>query len=481
MVAGAWFVIPKAIASARRLRPDMNLLMAVAAIGAMALGDWFEAATVAFLFALALLLEHWSVERARRSIRALLDITPPTAWCIDGQAGSPRELPVDEVPVGSTVLVKPGERIPLDGIVSSGQTSVNQAPITGESMPVHKGPGDEVFAGTINEEGSVEVRVAKPSSDSTLARIIHMVEQAQARRAKSQQWVDKFAHYYTPLMIALAVAIAVLPPLLYDGQWLRWVYQGLVILVIACPCALVISTPVSIVSALTAAARNGVLIKGGVFLELAGGLKAIAMDKTGTLTQGRPEVQRIVPLNGHTDDELLRRAAALEAHSEHPIARAILRKAEARGVTLALIEGFRAFKGRGAEAQVEGRRFWLGSHRLRWRKWARRQQPFMYWPKMEDAGHTVVAIGNDDHVCGLISVAEGVRDNAADAVSSMKASGVRHVVMLTGDNEGTAKAIAQLAKVDEFKAELLPEDKVSAVGISGLAVRQGRHDRRWHQ
>jgi Cd2+/Zn2+-exporting ATPase len=296
-----------------------------------------------------------------------------------------------------------------------------------------------------------------------LARIIHMVEQAQARRAKSQQWVDKFAHYYTPLMIALAVAIAVLPPLLYDGQWLRWVYQSLVILVIACPCALVISTPVSIVSALTAAARNGVLIKGGVFLELAGGLKAIAMDKTGTLTQGRPEVQRIVPLNGHTDDELLRRAAALEAHSEHPIARAILRKAEAMGVTLPPIEGFRAFKGRGAEAQVEGRRFWIGSHRLMEEMGQETAAVHALAEEMEDAGNTVVAIGNDDHVCGLISVADGVRDNSADAVSSMKASGVRHVVMLTGDNEGTAKAIAQLAKVDEFKAELLPEDKVSAV------------------
>lgn len=362
IVTGAWYIAPKALLALRKFRPDMNLLMTVAVCGAVAIGEWFEAATVTFLFAIALLLESWSVGRARRAIAALMDLSPTTASFVSPPDGAVVEKPVEEVPVGVTVFVRPGEKIPLDGVVLKGSSLVNQAPITGESAPVRKGVGDELFAGTINEDGALEFKVTKLANDTTLARIIHLVEEAQSRRAPTEQWVEKFARYYTPAMMALAAAIVVAPPLFFSAGWLEWLYRGLVILVIACPCALVISTPVSIVSGLTAAARNGVLIKGGIYLEAAGHLRAIALDKTGTLTYGHPEVQQIVPFNNHTPRELLERAAALEAHSEHPLARAILQRAEAEGITVRRAESFRAIKGKGAEADIDGRPFWIGSH-----------------------------------------------------------------------------------------------------------------------
>jgi Cd2+/Zn2+-exporting ATPase len=464
VVAGAWYVTPKAVQAARRLRPDMNFLMVVAVIGAMFIGEWLEAAMVAFLFAISLLLEHWSVERARNAIGALLDISPPTARTFCPEHGDIHEKPVAEVPPGATVVVRPGERIPLDGEVTKGESTVNQAPITGESMPVAKTPGDEVYAGTINQDGVLEFRSTKAAEDTTLARIIHMVESAQSRRARSEQWVDRFAVYYTPIMMFVAIAIAVIPPLAFAAPWAEWIYRGLVILVIACPCALVISTPVSIVSALTASARAGVLIKGGVYLEAAGRLKALALDKTGTLTQGRPEVQRVVPLNGHTEQELLERAAALEANSEHPLARAIVRRARETGIHAASAEGFQAVRGKGAEANLDGRKFWIGSHRFMHEKGQETDEVHSQAMELEDAGHTVIAIGNDTHVCGLISIADGLRDGVPQIVDAIRQAGVKTVVMLTGDNEGTARAIAAEAGIDEFRCELLPEDKVEAIG-----------------
>ena len=364
--------------------------------------------------------------------------------------------------LGATILVRPGERIPLDGIVTKGRTSVNQAPITGESMPVAKEEGAEVFAGTINEDGAIEFKSTKPAADTTLARIIRMVEQAQSRRAPVEQWVEKFARYYTPAMIAVAFLVAVVPPM-FGGQWGRWFYEALVMLVIACPCALVISTPVSIVAALTAAARAGVLIKGGAFLEAAGRVKVFALDKTGTLTKGLPEVQEIVPLNGHTRDELLARAAALEAHSEHPLAAAVLKKARLENVQPLDAEDFRALKGRGAEAMIEGRLFWVGSHRLLHEKGVEESEIHAHAQRMEDAGHSVVVVGSDRHVCGLISVADSIRPEASDLVRQLKAAGVRHVAMLTGDNQGTADAVGGAVGVDDVRAELLPEDKMLAI------------------
>lgn len=463
VIAGGWFIFPKAVAALRRFRADMNLLMTIAVLGAFIIGEWFEAATVAFLFSLSLVLEAWSIDRARNAIKALFKLTPPMARYIYPHDGDIMEKPVEDVPLGATVLVRPGERIPLDGEITKGRASVNQAPITGESVPVGKREGDEVFAGTIDEDGSIEFRVTKPASDTTIARIIRMVEEAQSRRAPSEQWVEKFARYYTPAMILLAVAIAVVPPVVFGGDWARWFYESLVILVIACPCALIISTPVSIVAALAAAARSGVLIKGGAFLEEAGRLKVVAMDKTGTVTHGRPEVQRIITLNGHTEEELLERAAALELHSRHPLARAIVRRAEQLGRAVIPAENYHEFRGRGAQGTIGGRAFWIGSHRMLHEKQMESDDMHRRIDALEDAGHSVVVVGNDDHVCGFISVADSVRDNALSIVADLKRAGVEKVVILTGDNQGTARVISEKIGADEFHAELLPEDKLKAI------------------
>ncbi len=462
VIAGGWYVFPKAVSALRRVSPDMNLLMTIAVLGAIGIGEWFEAATVSFLFSLSLVLEAWSVGRARNAIKALFKLTPPTARYICPHDGDIMEKPIEDVPLGVTVLVRPGERIPLDGQITKGSASINQAPITGESVAVEKHEGDEVFAGTINEDGALEFRVTKPASDTTIARIIRMVEEAQSRQAPSEQWVEKFARYYTPAMILLAFAIAIIPPLITGGGWSRWFYESLVILVIACPCALVISTPVSIVAALAAAARAGVLIKGGAFLEEAGRLKVIALDKTGTITHGNPEVQRIIPLNGHTEEELLDRAASLELHSNHPLARAIVRKTEQlRTITPA--ENYHEFRGRGAEGTINGRTFWLGSHRMLHEKQMEGDDLHRKIDALEDAGHSVVIVGNDDHVCGFISVADSVRDSALSIVTDLKNAGVEKVIILTGDNQGTARAISEKIGADEFHAELLPEDKLTAI------------------
>jgi Zn2+/Cd2+-exporting ATPase len=463
IVTGAWYVAPKAWYALRRLRPDMNLLMTVAVIGAVILGEWLEAGTVAFLFALALLLESWSVGRARHAISALLDLSPAVARAYCPHDKRYEEKPVAEVNPGTRVQVRPGERIPLDGAVIEGMTTVDQAPITGESVPVDKAPDDEVYAGTINNEGAFVFEVTHAADDTTLARIIHMVEDAQTRRAPSEQWVERFARVYTPAMMLLALLVAVLPPLVMGGAWTAWFYQALVILVIACPCALVISTPVSIVAGLACAARHGVLIKGGAYLEAPARLRAIALDKTGTLTKGRPEVQRIIPLNDHTEHELLARAAALEAHSEHPLARAVLHAAEERGVAYTPADGFQALRGRGAEARVDGRLFWIGSHRMVHERGAESDEAHEQALALEDAGHSVVMVGNDDHICGLISVADALRPDAKAAVTDLRAAGLKPIVMLTGDNAGTAEAVAAMVGVDEFRAEILPEDKAAAI------------------
>jgi Cd2+/Zn2+-exporting ATPase len=464
-ISGGWFVFPKAYLSLRRLRPDMNLLMTVAALGAMILGQWFEAATVTFLFGLALLLESWSVGRARRAIAALMDFSPTMARIICPHHGDIEEKPVEQVAAKTIVIVKPGEKIPLDGIITSGKTTVNQAPITGESVPVEKNIGDEVFAGTINNDGAIQFRVTRESSDTTLARIIHMVEEAQSRRAPSEQWVDKFAQIYTPVMMGVALLIAVFRPLFFDEQWLKWFYEGLVVLVIACPCALVISTPVSIVAGLAAAARAGLLIKGGAFLEIPARLKAIAIDKTGTLTSGHPSVKEVIPLSGHTSSELLARAAAMESDSEHPYAKAILKKAAEEGVMVFPAERFQAIKGKGAEAYFNGKLYWLGSHRMVHERGNETPECHRIAEELEKAGQTVIAIGNDDHICGLISVTDIIRPQVKEAIIALRKSGIKKVVLLTGDNEGTAASVAGAVGINDYRAELLPQDKVRAIEL----------------
>lgn len=456
------FVLPKAWSALRRLRADMNLLMTTAIIGAVAIGELFEAASVSFLFASALLLESWSINRARQAISALMDLSPPTAHVILSQ-GETVEKKIEDIPLGSRILIRPGERIPLDAIVEKGSSTVNQAPITGESIPTAKNIGDTIYAGTINEEGALECQVTKKANDTTLARIIHMVQEAQSRRAESEQWVDRFASVYTPLMIVLTILFITVPPLFFLQPWMPWIYRGLVLLVIACPCALVISTPVSIVSGLTAAARNGILIKGGMYLEEASHLQAIAMDKTGTLTIGHPEVQKVIPLEGYTEQEILEKATALEKSSEHPLAKAILRRAQELNIKAERADNFQIIKGKGAEAQINGEYFWIGSHRFMHEKMQENEHIHKIVSELEDAGHSIIALGNQKHVIGLISVADSPRPLIRETIDSLRELGIEKIVMLTGDNKQTAQALAKITGVDEYFSELLPEDKVKVL------------------
>ena len=461
IVAGGWFVAPKALYAIRRIRPDMNLLMTIAVIGAITIGEWFEAATVSFLFALSLALEAWSVGRARRAIEALMDLAPPVARLLEN--GSAREVSPDVVPIGSRLLVKPGEKIPLDGLVVRGVSAVNQAPITGESVPVTKEAGAQVFAGTINGDGALELESTKRASDTTLAHIIRMVGEASSRRAPSEQWVERFARIYTPTVFVAAIAVLLVPPLIFGGAWSVWLYRSLVLLVIGCPCALVISTPVTIVAALAAAAKNGVLIKGGTFVESPGRVRAIALDKTGTLTRGEPEVLDVVPLNGHDDIELLQRAAGMEAHSDHPLARAIVRYAEARHIQPLAVEDFQIVQGKGAVGRIDGAQYWIGSHRYLEER--RQETPDIHarLEQMAAGGRSVVVVGDQRHVCGLIAIADAVRPEARSTVDALRREGIAHIVMLTGDNQATANAIAAHTGVEEVRAELLPADKVAAI------------------
>lgn len=343
---------------------NINFLMSIAVSGAMVIGEWPEAALVIFLFAVAELIETLSLERAKNAIRGLLSMTPETATLrLDN--GEWRELAAAEVQVGQTLRVRPGERIPLDGVVSAGASSVNQAPITGESMPVEKAPGDSVFAGTVNERGAFEFRVTAIKGNTTLAHIIRSVQEAQGQRAPTQRFVDQFAQYYTPAVVASAVLIATVPPIFFGGLFQDWFYKALVMLVIACPCALVISTPVTVVSGLAAAARRGILIKGGVHLENGRLIRALALDKTGTLTQGRPVLTDVIPLADRPKEDLLQLAASVDAQSEHPVAAAIVsawQGGEARSLLHVL--SFEALTGRGAKGSIDGRVYHVGNHRL---------------------------------------------------------------------------------------------------------------------
>lgn len=462
VLGAARYVAPKAWLAAKRLRPDMNLLMMVAVAGAIGIGAWFEAATVSFFFALALALEAWSLGRARRAVAALMELAPPTAR-LKLEDGSEHDVPAAEVRVGMHIIVRPGDKVPLDGRVAAGESEVNQAPITGESVPVLKAEGDEVFAGTINGEGALDIVTTKAANNTTLAQIIRMVGSAQSRRAPSEQWVEKFARIYTPVVMALAIAIFLAPPLLLGGAWDVWFYRALVLLVIACPCALVISTPVTIVAALAGAAKQGVLVKGGTHLETPAHLKAVAMDKTGTLTEGRPQVVEFVPLGGRNETDILGLAAALEARSGHPIARAILAKAAEFKIAAEPAEAVQAIAGRGVTGRVAGREIWLGSRRYLAERGISSDTVLQQADALSSAGRTIVGVGEGQEVWGLVAVADAVRPEARDIVTALHRAGIKHVVMLTGDNRATAEAIAKQTGIDEVRAELLPADKVVAV------------------
>uniref|UniRef100_B8DMQ3 P-type Zn(2+) transporter n=1 Tax=Nitratidesulfovibrio vulgaris (strain DSM 19637 / Miyazaki F) TaxID=883 RepID=B8DMQ3_NITV9 len=487
-VAGAWRVLPRAVHAVRSLRPDMNLLMVTAVIGAAAIGQFFEGASVAFLFAVANQLESWSVDRARSAIAALLDISPSRALLLSrpgdvggdvvagmggALTGTPVETAVENVPVGSRILIRAGDRVPLDGTVAAGSSDIDQSPITGESMPVPKRAGEPVYAGTINGGGVLEVLTTRAASDTTLARILHMVEAAQSRRARAVQWVDRFAAVYTPAMLAVAALVAVVPPLFFGGAWSAWVYEALVVLVIACPCALVISTPVSIVAGLTSAARNGVLVKGGSFLELPASLTAVAFDKTGTLTQGRPRVARVLPVDGHPQvrdaASALRIAAALEGPSSHPLARAIVQHArQVPGAGLddgATASDHRTLPGLGAEGVVDGARWRIGN-----RRYFAQDGP-QHGPSggAESIGTDAAAAGssvllwNDAGLAAVMELEDDLRPDARAVLDDLRAAGLHRMVMLTGDNAATAARVAAACGVTDIRADLLPADKTAAV------------------
>ncbi len=484
IIVGGYYIARSGWTALRTARTlDMNALMSIAAIGAIFVGEWAEGAVAMFLFSLGNTLEGYTMDRARNAIRSLMDLSPRQATVLHGSREE--QVAVEELRIGDRILARPGERIPMDGTILAGESAVNQAPITGESVPLDKVAGDEVYAGTINGQGALTVRVTRLAADTTIARIIKMVEDAQAQKAPSQRFVDRFARVYTPLVIAVAAGVAVLPPLVgwlsaagsFGALFGEWVYRALVLLVIACPCALVISTPVSIVSAIASAARAGVLIKGGAHLESLGSLKVMAFDKTGTLTSGQPTVVD-VRCFGHEDGvawsechacrELLADAAAIERQSEHPLARAVVAEAEARGLApqMGTAEAVEAITGRGVRGQVNGHRLTLGTH-----TYVHESDPELGDSPLCAAVHTAQAAGQTamvmlDDCCGVrgyIAVADTLRPNVEQVLAGLDRVGIAHTVMLTGDNEATARAIANAAGVDDVRAELMPEQKVAAI------------------
>jgi Cd2+/Zn2+-exporting ATPase len=467
-LAGGLLVFPAAFGAIRKLRLDMNVLMAVAVTGAWLVDEGAEGAAVVFLFALSELLESWSVGRARRAIAALLKLTPQTAF-VRGAGGSFDEMPVAQVAVGAEISVRSGSSVPLDGEVLSGESAVNQAPITGESVPVEKKPGDPVFAGTINGEGSLTVRVTKVASDSTLARIIQLVEDAEEQKAPTQRFVDRFARIYTPAVFVIALLVALLPPLLFGGAWAEWTYRALVLLVIACPCALVIATPVSIVSGLTALARRGVLIKGGAHLEAVGKLRALAVDKTGTITQGRPQVTGVIPVSGLSEEDVLRRAAAIDAHSEHPLAKAVVAAAQAKGISWGEATDYQSVTGRGATAVIDGHPHFIGNHKMAHEQGVCTPEVEARLTEIENKGQSLAILGHTPHsgcagqILGILSIGDTMRAEAPEALRLIHAAGVQKVVMLSGDNQRTASAIAAQAGIDEAYGDLMPEQKIEHI------------------
>ena len=465
ILTGSYDSPRKAWASVKAGRPDMNALMLFSVLGAVLLGEWSEGATLSFLFSLAGRLESWSLQRARDAVGKLLNLAPREATLVEacGDHEHERRMMAEQVPVGALVRVKPGERVPTDGEVERGVSYVNQALITGESIPIEKSAGDRVYAGTINEEGTLDIRAATLVQDTMLARMTRMVGESQARRAQSERFIERFTRYYTPIVFGLAIATMVIPPLVTGGDWTRWFYQGMVILLISCPCALVISTPVTVAAALAAAARRGVLVKGGAFLEEAARVRVIAFDKTGVLTRGEPRVERLIPMNGKPEREILRNLTALERSSEHPLARAVDEYAKRLGVHVAPMETFRALPGLGAEADLDGKRFWVGSTRLLAARGLENEAVREMLAQLADSEHTVVACGADNEVWAFLTLADPPRPEARGTIAEIRRHGIERAVLLTGDNEATARSVATAVGIDDFQAELLPEDKQRAV------------------
>jgi len=463
ILLGGWRVFVKGGKAVRDASLDMNVLMSVAVLGALLIDRWAEGATVIVLFRVSLMLEQYSASRTRKAVRSLLDLSPEDACVL--KDGGERTVAVRTVSPGSLLVIRPGERVPLDGIVEDGATVVNEAPMTGESQPVEKGPGDRIFAGSINGSGALTVRVSQRYEETTLARIIHLIEEAHQKRAPVQHFVDRFARVYTPVILALAVVVALVPPLIYQEPLGPWFYRALVLLVIACPCALVISTPVSLVSAMTNAARRGILIKGGKHLETLSGVRAIAFDKTGTLTEGKPSVTDVIALDSQLPDEMLRIVGAIESRSEHHLAEATIAEVNRRGIEFkdVSVSGFEALAGKGVRARVEGTTYYIGNEALCEEHDFFTAEVRSYVERLSREGKIAVVLGREGVPLCIVAARDESRQEGKSAVRRLRRMGIRNLVVLSGDRSAATARTAREVAIDRHEGALLPEEKVKAV------------------
>lgn len=464
IVVGGFNLFKEGIANLIKLDFTMESLMTIAIIGASIIGEWAEGSIVVILFALSEVLERYSMDKARQSIRSLMDIAPKEA--LIRRDDVEQMIAVSDIQIGDIMIIKPGQKIAMDGVVIKGYSAINQSAITGESIPVEKKVDDEVFAGTLNEEGLLEVKVTKHVEDTTISKIIHLVEEAQGERAPAQAFVDKFAKYYTPTIMLIALLVVVVPPLFFGGDWDTWVYQGLSLLVVGCPCSLVISTPVSIVSAIGNSAKNGVLVKGGIYLEEIGGLQAIAFDKTGTLTKGKPVVTDFIPYSEHMNEQKsLSIITALETLSQHPLASAIISKAMVDNVDYKsiVIDNFSSITGKGVKGDVDGTTYYIGSSKLFESSLEKSQSISQTYQSLQKQGKTAMLFGTESNILAIIAVADEVRESSKEVIAQLHKLGIAHTIMLTGDNNDTAQFIGKEIGVSDIKAELMPEDKLTYI------------------
>lgn len=463
IVIGGFSLFTEGIKDLLKLNFSMEVLMTVAIIGASIIGEWAEGSIVVILFAVSEALERFSMDKARQSIRSLMDIAPKEALIRRGNED--KMINVSDIQIGDIMIIKPGQKIAMDGVVIKGHSAVNQAAITGESVPVEKQIKDEIFAGTLNEEGILEVEVTKHVNDTTIAKIIHLVEEAQEERAPAQAFVDKFAKYYTPSIMAISSLIIIIPPLLFGGDWNTWLYQGLSLLVVGCPCSLVISTPVSIVSAIGNSAKNGVLVKGGIYLEEIGGLKAIAFDKTGTLTKGTPSVTDFVVSDTNQENQYLSIISALELLSQHPLASAIIKEADKRESNYQMIAilNFKSVTGKGIKGDYQGTTYFVGSPKLFDSELIKQASIMKNYEQLQEQGKTVMIFGTKQNILAIIAVADELRESSSEVIAKLHQLGIEHTIMLTGDNIRTAKSIGEQVGVTDIKGDLMPQDKLDYI------------------
>lgn len=463
IIIGGFSLFKEGFSDLLKLNFSMESLMTIAIIGAAIIGEWTEGSIVVILFAISEALERFSMDKARQSIRSLMDIAPKEA--LIRRNNVEQMINVSKIEVGDIMIIKPGQKIAMDGQVIKGHSSVNQAAITGESVPIEKNINDDIFAGTINEEGALEVKVTKHVNDTTIAKIIHLVEEAQGERAPAQAFVDKFAKYYTPTIMVIAALIVIVPPLFFNGDWNTWLYQGLSLLVVGCPCSLVISTPVSIVSAIGNSAKNGVLVKGGIYLEEIGGLKAIAFDKTRTLTKGTPTVTDFTTVDSKDEEKYFSIITALESYSQHPLASAILKEADNRAISYksVVVDEFTSITGKGIQGNIEGITYLVGSPKLFESILTDNSKIIENYQRLQQQGKTAMLLGTDKQILAVIAVADELRESSKAVIEKLHDLGIEHTIMLTGDNATTAQSIGKQTGVTEIKGDLMPQDKLDYI------------------